>query len=196
VSDDNGYFSRFRSISPAEQLAKHVISGRSFEESEVSSNGVGVQIDPINCRILAALQTDCRLSIAELGQLVGLSASACHRRVKQMEEAKLIRGYGAQLDRSKLGFKVEFFVDVSLQSQTGEVLDAFERAVRGMGEILECHLMAGGTDYQLRVVAADIEDYERLHREHLAKLPHVTRIRSNLVIRTVRPWAGYPVRCG
>jgi Lrp/AsnC family transcriptional regulator, leucine-responsive regulatory protein len=152
-----------------------------------------VDIDGINRRILVALQKDCRLSIADLGLAVGLSASACHRRVKLMEDAGLITGYGAHLDRAKLGLRVEFFVEVSLQSQTGDAFDAFERAVRGMDEILECHLMAGGTDYQLRVAAADVADYERMHRERLSKLPHVTRIRSNLVIRTVRPWAGYPV---
>jgi Lrp/AsnC family transcriptional regulator, leucine-responsive regulatory protein len=155
-----------------------------------------VELDPLNRRILATLQQDCRISIADLGQAVGLSASACHRRVKQMEDAGLITGYGAHLDRAKLGFKVEFFIEVSLQSQKADVLDAFERAVRSMDEILECHLMAGGTDYQLRVVAADVEDYERLHRERLSKLPHVTRIRSNLVIRTVRAWSGYPVGRG
>jgi Lrp/AsnC family transcriptional regulator, leucine-responsive regulatory protein len=155
-----------------------------------------VDLDPLNRRILAGLQQDCRIAIADLGISVGLSASACHRRVKQMEDAGLISGYGARLDRAKLGFKVEFFVEVSLQSQMGDVLDAFERAVRNTPEILECHLMAGSTDYQLRVVAADVEDYERLHRERLSKLPHVLRVRSNLVIRTVRAWSGYPVGRG
>ncbi len=176
-----------------ENAAFLIIVGTQSGNSTNFSNGVSVELDLLNRRILAALQRDCRISIADLGQAVGLSASACHRRVKQMEDAGLVTGYGAHLDRAKLGFKVEFFVEVSLQSQMGDVLDAFERAVRGMEEILECHLMAGGTDYQLRVVAADVEDYERLHRERLSKLPHVTRIRSNLVIRTVRAWSGYPV---
>jgi Lrp/AsnC family transcriptional regulator, leucine-responsive regulatory protein len=172
------------------------IIGKTCRHKAIYSNGLSVELDPLNRRILTALQQDCRISIADLGQSVGLSASACHRRVKQMEEAGLVIGYGAHLDRAKLGFKVEFFIEVSLQSQKADVLDAFERAVRGMDEILECHLMAGGTDYQLRVVAADVEDYERLHRERLSKLPHVTRIRSNLVIRTVRAWSGYPVGRG
>ena len=151
-------------------------------------------MDTIDRKILTTLQRDCRVSIAELGMRVNLSASACHRRVKQLEDAGLIECYAARLNRSALGYRIEFFVEIELMGQSLEILDAFEAAVLRMEEILECHLMAGGTDYMLRVVAADVEDYERIHRDQLTKLPHVANIRSNLAIRTVRPWAGYPLR--
>lgn len=162
------------------------------ENAEVFRRG----IDQIDQRILRALQRDSRLSIAELAGIAGLSPSACHRRVKLLEEAGVVSGYAATLDRKALGYTMEFFVEVSLTSQRGDALDAFEKAVGKMDEILECHLMAGGTDYMLRVVARDAADFERIHRERLAKLPGIARVLSNLVIRTVRPWRGYPIREG
>jgi Lrp/AsnC family transcriptional regulator, leucine-responsive regulatory protein len=149
--------------------------------------------DSINRRILAALQSDSRISIADLGAKIGLSASACHRRVKLLEESGVIAGYGARLDPRRLGFGMEFFIQVALKSQSDKMLDAFERAVSVAPEILECHLMAGGTDYLLRIAARDASDFERIHRERLAKLPHVARLESHLAIRTVRSWRGYPV---
>jgi Lrp/AsnC family leucine-responsive transcriptional regulator len=151
-------------------------------------------MDEIDRRILRELQQDCRLAIAELGQRVGLSASACHRRVKLLEEAGIIAGYVARLDRAALGYSLEFFVQVALHGQNEGALDAFERAVATTPEVLECHLMAGGTDYLLRVVATDIADFERLHRERLSRLPNVARLESHLAIRAVRAWTGYPVR--
>lgn len=111
-------------------------------------------------------------------------------------EAGLIAGYVARLDRRALGFAMEFFIEVSLRSQSDKALDAFERAVQTAPEILECHLMAGGTDYLLRVVATDTADFERIHRERLARLPNVARLQSHLAIRTVRGWNGYPVAPG
>jgi DNA-binding Lrp family transcriptional regulator len=150
--------------------------------------------DPINVRILKELQRDCRLSLDELGQRVRLSASACHRRVKQLEEAGVITGYGARLDARSLGHAMEFFIEVSLKSQADRALDAFERAATAAPEILECHLMAGGSDYLLRIVARDAADFERIHRECLARLPHIARLQSHLAIRTVRAWEGYPVK--
>jgi Lrp/AsnC family transcriptional regulator, leucine-responsive regulatory protein len=153
-------------------------------------------IDAIDIRILRELQTDCRMSIADLGQRVGLSASACHRRVKQLEDSGVISGYVARLDPRALGYTMEFFVEVALKTQGDKSFDQFERAVATTPEILECHLMAGGTDYMLRIVAQDSADFERIHRERLAKLPNVARLESNLAIRTVRRWNGYPVKPG
>lgn len=152
--------------------------------------------DSLDTRILRELQRDCRLTVAELGARVGLSASACHRRVKQLEEKGVITGYAARLDARALGYTMEFFVEVSLKSQSDKALDAFECAVTASPEILECHLMAGGTDYLLRIVATDSADFERIHRERLARLPNVARLESHLAIRTVRAWNGYPVKGG
>ena len=151
-------------------------------------------MDAIDRKILIALQRDCRVSVADLGGMVNLSPSACHRRVKQLEDTGIIERYSARLNRQALGYRIEFFVEIELMGQSLEILDAFEGAVARMEEILECHLMAGGTDYMLRVVAQDVEDFERIHRDQLTKLPNVSNIRSNLAIRTVRSWSGYPIR--
>jgi Lrp/AsnC family transcriptional regulator, leucine-responsive regulatory protein len=150
--------------------------------------------DSVDTRILRALQENCRLSIAELGERVALSPSACHRRVKLLEEAGAISGYVARLDPRALGYTMEFFIEVALKTQGDKAFDQFERAVLATPQILECHLMAGGNDYLLRIAARDSADFERIHRDVLAKLPNVARLESNLAIRTVRRWSGYPVR--
>jgi DNA-binding Lrp family transcriptional regulator len=152
-----------------------------------------VRIDEQDRRILRLLQKDCRLSVQEIGEAVGLSSSACHRRVKLLEERGLISGYRAQLNAERLGFGMSFYVEISLTDQSEATLKAFEAAVRDAPEILECALVAGASDYLLRLVCEDAEDFERLHRTRLSRLPHVTRIQSNLAIRIVKPLSGLPV---
>lgn len=152
-----------------------------------------LQLSEIDRKILRAVQDNSALSMAELGDRVGLSASACHRRLKSLEERGLVSGYGAILDRRQLGFAMQFFIEVSLVSQSEPVLEAFENAVRTIPEILECHLMAGQSDYILRVVCRDAEAFAQLHRELVAKLPGIARVHSNMSIREVKPYAGLPV---
>ncbi len=151
------------------------------------------EIDSIDRRILMELQRDCRQSVAELAQKAGLSPSACHRRVKLLEDAGVIDGYVARLSREKLALTIEFFVEISLQTQSEDALERFEKAVALVPEILECHLMGGQFDYLLRVAAADAQDYERIHRTRIARLPGLARIQSSLALRTVKGWGGYPV---
>lgn len=143
--------------------------------------------------LLNALQKNSTLSVADLAELAGLSASSCHRRVKLLEANGLITGYSANLDRKALGLANEFFVEVSLQAQTEQAFEKFENAVQRVPEILECHLMSGQFDYLLRVVASDAADYERIHRSRISRLPGIQRIQSSLALRTVKAWAGYPV---
>lgn len=152
-----------------------------------------VQLDGIDRKLLRALQMDSRKSVQELGDIAGLSASACHRRLKSLEERGLVDGYRAVLNAVKLGFSMMFFIEVSLSSQSEKALDAFETAVRDVPEILECHLMAGQSDYILRIVCRDHEDFERLHRRLIARLPGVARVHSNMSIRTVKARTGLPV---
>jgi len=152
-----------------------------------------LQLDPIDRKLLRAVQDDSRRGVGELGEIVGLSGSACHRRLKQLEERGLIRGYRAELDAARLGYSMQFFIEVGLTSQSEAALDAFETAVRGVPEVLECHLMAGQSDYILRVICRDHDDFERLHRRLSARLPGVARLHSNLSIRTVKAQAGLPV---
>jgi DNA-binding Lrp family transcriptional regulator len=151
------------------------------------------QFDKTDKIILRELQRDCRQSVAELAAKAGLSASACHRRVKLLEERGIIDGYGAGLSRTALGLANEFFVEVSLSAQTDTAFEKFEAAVSRVPEIIECHLMSGQFDYLLRIAAADAADYERIHRSRISRLPGVQRIQSSLALRTVKRWTGYPV---
>ncbi|WP_027834467.1 Lrp/AsnC family transcriptional regulator [Maritalea myrionectae] len=150
-------------------------------------------LDQLDKRIIRSLQADCRISMQELGEQVGLSTSACHRRVKLLEERKLISGYHAHLDPDILGFGMLFYVEVSLTDQSEATLVEFEDAVRSAPEILEASLVAGASDYLLRLVCEDADHFERLHRTRLSRLPHVARIQSNLAIRVVKPMTGLPV---
>ena len=154
---------------------------------------MALQLDQIDRNLLRALQQDSRRSVQELGDAVGLSASACHRRLKALEERGEIDGYRAHLDADRLGFTMQFFIEVGLTSQSEKALDAFEAAVRDIPEVLECQLMAGQADYLLRVICRDHEDFERLHRSLNARLPGVARIHSNLCIRTVKDRSGLPI---
>ena len=150
-------------------------------------------MDRFDVALLEALQQDSRRSIADLGEHVGLSSSACHRRIKGLEEAGLIAGYAARLDPGVLGLTLHAFVEMSLTSQSRETMDRFEAAVADFPEILECHLMAGQADYLLRVAAADLKGFDAIHRDCLARLPGVAAIRTSFAIRRIRDWRGYPV---
>lgn len=151
------------------------------------------KLDKSDKIILAELQRNARQSVADLAAKASLSPSACHRRVKLLEEQGAIVGYVANLDRAVLGLDNEFFVEVSLSAQTEEAFERFEKAVLRVPEIVDCHLMSGQFDYLLRVVASDAADYERIHRSKISRLPGVQRIQSSLALRTVKPWAGYPI---
>ncbi len=143
--------------------------------------------------ILKALQGDSAIAIADLAARIGLSTSACHRRIKQLEAAGMIAGYRAQLDPQALGLKMQVFVEITLTSQSHEAMDRFEAAVASFDEILECHLMSGSADYLLRVAARDLEQFDAIHRTCLARLPGVSAMRSGFAIRTIKPWRGYPL---
>jgi len=151
-------------------------------------------MDQIDARILRALQRDSSRPVAELAVEVGLSASACHRRVKLLEEAGVIAGYVARLDRTALGFQVQVFVEITISSQSQEAMNAFESAVARFEEILECHLTTGQADYILRVVARDVADYDNIHRNCLARLPGVSSMQTIFVLRSIRERQGYPIR--
>ncbi|WP_296678528.1 Lrp/AsnC family transcriptional regulator [Novosphingobium sp.] len=151
-------------------------------------------MDRADIAILEALQRDSSGSLAQLADLVGVSSSACHRRIKALEEAGIITGYAAQIDAPKLGLKLQAFVEITLTSQSREAMDRFEAAVRDMEEVLDCHLMSGSADYLLRVAAADLEQYDRIHRDCLARLPGVSAMRSAFAIRRIKRWKGYPVK--
>ena len=113
--------------------------------------------------------------------------------VQRLEDAGIIRDYVALLDPRKLGRPTVVFVEITLSGQADEVLDAFEREVRLIPDVLECHLMAGTADYLLKVVAQDTEDFARIHRRYLARLPGVAQMHSSFALRTVRQTTALPV---
>jgi Lrp/AsnC family transcriptional regulator, leucine-responsive regulatory protein len=142
-------------------------------------------LDRIDRRVLALLQADGRLSNTQLSAQVGLSQSACLRRVQRLERLGVIEGYGARLSPAALGRSETVFIELTLDSQSESALEAFERAVAVSPDVLECHLIAGDNDNLLRVAVASTADYERVHRRQLATLPHVARIRSLFALRRV-----------
>lgn len=152
-----------------------------------------MKLDAIDARILNVLQKHGRISNAELATQVNLSPSACHRRVQQLEASGLIRDYVALLDLRKLGRRTVVFVEITLRGQADEILDAFERAVRSIPDVMECHLMAGSADYLLKVLAEGTEDFARIHRDHLARLPGVAQMQSSFALRTVVWTTAIPV---
>ena len=151
------------------------------------------EIDATDARILSVLQKRGRISNADLSEEVNLSPSACHRRVQRLEQAGIIRDYVALLDPRKLGRPTVVFVEITLSGQADEVLEAFERGVSLIPDVLECHLMAGTADYLLKVIARDTEDFARIHRRYLARLPGVAQMHSSFALRTVRQTTALPV---
>ena len=142
-------------------------------------------MDPVDRKIIALLRTDSSATSAELGDAVGLSPSAAHRRVKLLEESGLIRGYCARLSAAARGNPSIVFVAVTLKDQARETLEAFERQLGRCGEVAEAHLMSGEHDYLLKVEVREDDSYERVHREVLAGLPGVHRLVSHFSIRSV-----------
>ena len=152
-----------------------------------------VELDTTDCRILTALQKSGRMSNAELSERVNLSPSACHRRVQRLETEGVIANYVALLDPRKLDRPTTVFVEITLSGQSEEVLDAFEREVALIPDLLECNLMAGSADYLLKISARDTDDFARIHRRYLARLPGVAQMHSSFSLRTVFQTTALPV---
>lgn len=150
-------------------------------------------MDLFDRHILSELQINSNRPIVDIAATVNLSLSACHRRIKNLEENGVIAGYAARLNKKALGLEMDVFVEISLISQSQESLEAFEKAVITYSEILECHLTTGNADYIIRVAAKDVTDFDRIHRHCLAKLPHVASMRSTFTLRSIKPWTGYPI---
>lgn len=152
-----------------------------------------MSVDTLDRRLLVALQKSGRISNADLAEKVNLSASACHRRVQRLEQEGYIVGYVALLDARKMGVPATVFVEITLGTQAEEVLDAFEKAVARVPDVLECHLTAGTADYILKIVAENTEDFARIHRQYLTRLPGVAKMQSSFALRTVCNTTALPV---
>ncbi|WP_274426487.1 Lrp/AsnC family transcriptional regulator [Chelativorans sp. YIM 93263] len=150
-------------------------------------------LDAIDRKILAALQRNGRLSNVELAEEVGLSPSPCLRRVRLLENAGIISGYHAALDRGNLGLGLTIFVGVKVERHHEQAATAFREAVTALPEVISCHLVSGEADFLLQVVVQDLKAYERLLLSTLLRLPGVSDIRSNFAIQTVKDQASLPL---
>jgi DNA-binding Lrp family transcriptional regulator len=157
-----------------------------------SARGEGIiELDAIDRRILAALQENGRITNVELSRRAGISAPPCLRRVRALEEAGVIRGYHADTDPQALGWEITFFAIVGLDSQKETVLAAFEQLVAGWSEVRECHMIRGGGDFLLRLVARDTAHENQLTQK-LTGSPSVSRVQTLQTIRTSRNLSGVP----
>jgi len=151
------------------------------------------RMDALDINLLKALQKDGRMSNAELADSVALSPSACHRRVQRLEREGVIRNYVALLNPRAVDRRATAFVEITLKGQADEILEAFERQVALIPDVLECHLMAGAAGYLLKVVAQDTDDFARIHKQYLARLPGVAQMQSSFALRTVFKTTALPL---
>ncbi|HUB11751.1 MAG TPA: Lrp/AsnC family transcriptional regulator [Acetobacteraceae bacterium] len=149
-------------------------------------------LDSIDRRILLELQADGRITNVELARRAGISAPPCLRRVRRLEEAGVIRGYHADPDAQKLGWEIIFFAIVGLDSQKESVLSAFEQLVGTWPEVRECHMIRGGGDFLLKLVARDTAHENNL-TERLTGSPTVSKVQTLQTIRTSRTLSGVPL---
>jgi DNA-binding Lrp family transcriptional regulator len=151
------------------------------------------KFDDIDVAILRELQADGRMTNVELAQRVGLTAPPCLRRVRALEEAGVIRSYHAALDAAELGFSITVFAMVSLRSQAESDLEAFEAHVAGLDEVRECYMLNGEIDFILKIVARDLQSFQRFLTSRLTSAPNVSSVKTSLTIRQSKHVVGVPV---
>lgn len=150
-------------------------------------------LDARDRQILMALQEDCRISNADLAEKVGMSSSACWRRVRQFEEAGVINRYCAEVTPDRIGLEFQALVHVQLTRHNPEHLQEFIAGVQQQREILECYATTGQADYHLRVLCENIADYNRFLEEFLFRLPAVESAQTNVVLKEIKSNRGVPV---
>lgn len=153
------------------------------------------KLDSIDCRIIAALQADGRMTAQELASEVGLSPSPCARRVRLLEEAGIIKGYVAVIDQAKVGLPISVFASIKLERQRDDAIDRFAQNVAHWPEVVDCYLMTGQRDYLMRIVVKDLESYERFLRDKLTRLEGVASIESSFALGQVKRSNTLPVHC-
>ena len=153
---------------------------------------VTTRLDPIDRKILSELQADGRMTNVELAKRVGISAPPCLRRVRAVEEAGLIRGYHAEGNSRELGFEVQVFAMVGLESQAEAELSAFEEKCRGWPLVRECHMLNGEVDFILKCVSPDLSTFQSFLTGELLTTPNVASVKTSLVIRGAKDEPGVP----
>ena len=152
----------------------------------------GTRLDPIDRKILAELQADGRMTNVELAKRVGISAPPCLRRVRTLEEQGYIRGYHAEVDARELGFEVQVFAMVGLNSQAEADLSAFEERCRVWPLVRECHMLNGEVDFMLKCVAPDLSSFQSFLTGELLTAQNVASVKTSLVIRNAKDDPGVP----
>lgn len=153
-----------------------------------------VKLDPIDRRILRDLQDNGRITNVALAHSAGISAPPCLRRVRALEEGGYILGYHADLNPEPLGYRVTVFAHVGLASQAETDLKAFEELIETWPQVLECYMLAGETDFLLKIVAQDWDTYQRFLTTELTAAPNVSHVKTSLAIRTSKCRPGVPVK--
>lgn len=150
-------------------------------------------LDSVDRRMLAILQEDGRISNAALAERLHLSPSPCLRRLRALEQDGVISGYRAQLDRPKLGLGLTVFVELKVDLHNDRTAATIADKLRSTPEVLSAHIVSGPSDFRLEVAVADLAAFERLMFETLLKLPHVSDVRSDFVLRTIKPAGSLPL---
>jgi Lrp/AsnC family transcriptional regulator len=153
-----------------------------------------LELDSVDKKILAALQQDATLSMADIADLVGTSQSPCWRRIQRLRDSGVIIGQVALLDRRLLGLNTQIFAQVKLNDQSREMQDAFSAHIRQLPEVLECFLMMGSIDFLLRVVTEDIDAYERFFFDKLSRFPGIKDINSMVAFSQIKSTTALPIR--
>jgi DNA-binding Lrp family transcriptional regulator len=151
------------------------------------------KLDRVDRRILRELQAEGRITNVELAHRAGISAPPCLRRVRALEAAGVIRGYHADIAPAALGFGITVFAQVGLSSQAGADLIAFERLIAGWPEVREAHMLAGETDFLLKIAAADWDSYQRFLSAKLTSAANVSHVKSALALRLSKLAPGFPI---
>jgi DNA-binding Lrp family transcriptional regulator len=144
-----------------------------------------IETDELDRKIMRELVKDARISHVLLSERVGLSPTACARRLAQLEQSGVIRGYSADIDAARLGVMMTVLVHITLDRQSEDALARFEKAIEKCPDVVSCHLMSGSDDYLVQVQARDMADYERIHKQHLSRMPGVARLHSSFAMRAV-----------
>lgn len=152
-----------------------------------------IKLDEIDRKIIHDLQEDGRLTNVELARRCNISAPPCLRRVRQLEDAGIIKGYHAVIDPHSMGYNVTIFAQVTLKSQSDEDLRSFEGLVNTWDMVRECYLISGGCDYFMKICAKDWDDYQNFYTQVLGRSPSVAQIQTYLVIRGSKSLPGIPI---
>jgi len=159
----------------------------------VSNKALHRDLDAVDLKILTQLQEDARITNVALAEAVHLSPAPCLRRVRELEEAGLIRRYVTLMDAERLGLNVSVFISVSLEKQIESGLRIFEDTIMQIPEVMECYLMTGDSDYLLRVVAPNLKALQEFITERLARIPGVSNIRSSMALKQVKYKTSLPI---